>query len=1278
MAAADLTLCPDCGRSIPRDAVRGLCMVCMTQSVFDEGGTEGTSRTPGESLLSLESLPSFGLWQVLAKAGEGAFGLVYEASQEKPIHRRAALKVLKPGLDSREVLARFAAEREALAVLDHPGIARVLDAGEEEGRPWFAAEWVDGARSVTEFCKVKSLTLTERVRLFQTICEAVAHAHQRGIIHRDLKPSNILVSADGAAKVIDFGIARATEQVLAQSTLVTLAGQVLGTPAYMSPEQAAGRGAEADTRSDIYSLGAVLYELLAGAPPFPRARLESVSLHEALRIVCEEAPAKPSALKPELRGELEWITLKALEKDPARRYETAAALARDLGHWLDGSPVLAAPPSRAYQLRTFLRRHRTATIGAAAVFIALLVGLAGTTFMFLRARENSERAVQNEAAARRNASRGDHQTAQTFFDKGEPVTAVMHLARAVRTDPTNHAAAERLLAELVWTDFPRLAHPPIALPQFIRAMGFSPDGSRLAVLCHEVNFAAGMVALFDVSNGTRLGEATLHNNGVHNFAFSPDSKTLALGHRGGAVTFWNAADGSPDPTHPVLVHQSPVRHLVWITVDRLTTTEDTGDKTSSGRLWDLSSQKVLAETKPVQALAAPAISPDRTIIAWVQYDGTVSILKTETGAEISTWKTPGHGGAAFVGGAELLAVQTFHEKLRLYHVQDGLPSGEPMQSSNAALTPAASLSGMEVVTAGFDGMATQGDALTQKPMRHFPGEFMYGQFAAGGSLLALGGERQTDLLLWDMDRDRPARAALPVAGGAFAFALSPDGRWLACGGRHRRLMIYDLMPRAARPQMLPFAGQLWHAAWSADGKSFAALGTNGASAVWDAAGVRREETWPQVVAIAAPQEHAAGLRKSRAISTSDPSLADMVPECYRRDLAVGTLLSAAISPDGRRLAVGTLQHEIRVIDLTARPETPPRLIAVPRSPHQIAFSHDSTQLAAGLTDGVVLLLDAHDGSERGRWPAHTTPVTALAFLPDGRIASGAEGRGVTISPPGQRLMVPAAVRQLAVSPDGKWLVAGLADATAVLVDTATGQPHGPVLRHQSTTAAAGLLLRFSPDSRLLATGGCNDDVLRLWEIPSGRERAVLYHSNLVDEFTFDATSRRLASLCIEGTTGTLRLWDTESGLPLMPPCPLPAGDGYMSVAFNPDSTRAVVTGWRGAVFLYDLPPPLHAAPSRLADAAEAHAGWRFNDAGLRAPTLAAALYADDEATSRWLAASLEARPLSPYSTQHRAGYLQSLRDLRTVEALQEINQFQPSLNDGLLLRLRQLARPVAR
>lgn len=668
MTTASPTPCPDCGRPIPADAVRGLCPACVARVALRGGAPseDGLHRPTPHG-----AYQTHGPWHCLRLLGEGAFGLVYLAEQPAPLPRRAALKVLKHGLASREGLARFAAEREALAVLDHPGIARVLDAGETNGQPWFAAEWVEDARPFTTFCENRDLPRHDRVRLFESVCEAVAHAHQRGIIHRDLKPSNLLVGADGRARVIDFGIARALEPVLTPGTLVTLAGQVLGTPAYMPPEQAAGHGAEADTRSDIYALGAVLYETLTGRPLFPPERLERLPLHVAVRIVCEEAPAKPSTLDPTLRGELEWIVLKALEKDPARRYETAAALARDLRAWREGGTVLAAPPSRAYQARVFLRRHRTAALGVAAVFVVLAAGLAGTTAMFLRAREAGLRAVAGEAAARRAASRGDHQTAQTFFDQGQPVTAVRHLARAVRADPTYHAAAERLLAELVWTDFPRLVRPPVELPEFIRQTGFSPDGTRLAVKGNETVFDPGFVALFDTENGALLGNTTLPAAGVHHFAFSPDSATLALAQTEGTVGFWRAADGTPDPARAPLRLTHPVRHVAWVTADRLATVEDAGEATSVGRLWEIPAGRLLGEIGGLHALAVPAVSPDRSRLAWVAHDGTTHVWDTTTGRALATWTTPDRGAAVFVGDAETLAVQTFGEKLRLFRATDG-------------------------------------------------------------------------------------------------------------------------------------------------------------------------------------------------------------------------------------------------------------------------------------------------------------------------------------------------------------------------------------------------------------------------------------------------------------------------------------------------------------------------------------------------------------------------------------------------------------------------------
>ena len=415
-----------CGDNGPlRRRVEALLNASEQSGAFLEVSAAPTlRRTPAASIpLAEKPGDKVGRYKLLQQIGEGGCGVVYMAEQEEPVRRRVALKIIKLGMDTKSVIARFEAERQALAMMDHPNIAKVFDAGATEtGRPYFVMELVRGVK-ITDYCDEQKLSTRERLDLFIQVCHAIQHAHQKGIIHRDIKPSNILVTMQDCVpvpKVIDFGIVKATGgQALTDKTVFTAFEQFIGTPAYMSPEQAMMTSQDIDTRSDIYALGVLLYELLTGKTPFDAKELLAIGLDELRRTICEKEPDRPSTrlstmpgdelgttaqrrglgapkLVSQLRGDLDCVVMKALEKDRSRRYETANGFARDIERHLNNEPVVACPPSAVYRLQKMVRRNKLVFAAGSAVILALLVGFGVSTWMYFQEREARRAAVTAE------------------------------------------------------------------------------------------------------------------------------------------------------------------------------------------------------------------------------------------------------------------------------------------------------------------------------------------------------------------------------------------------------------------------------------------------------------------------------------------------------------------------------------------------------------------------------------------------------------------------------------------------------------------------------------------------------------------------------------------------------------------------------------------------------------------------------------------------------------------------------------------------------------------
>jgi serine/threonine protein kinase len=697
-----------------------------------------------------------GPYKLREQIGEGGFGLVFIAEQTQPVRRKVALKVLKPGMDTRQVVARFEAERQALALMDHPNIAKVHDGGATaSGRPFFVMELVKGV-PITEFCDQNRLTPRQRLELFVNVCQAVQHAHQKGIIHRDLKPSNVLVTRHDTTpvvKVIDFGVAKALGQELTDKTVFTGLTQMIGTPLYMSPEQAGQSGLDIDTRSDIYALGVLLYELLTGTTPFGKERFRQAAYDEIRRIIREEEPPRPSTRLSEskdslpaisaqrqtepskltklVRGELDWIVMKCLEKDRRRRYETANGLARDVQRYLQDEPVLACPPSTGYRLRKFVRRNKVRLLIAAGALVLLLVLAVGIPVHALLRQErdvavaNLERAKQAERQVQIQSHLAHARAFRHSGEVGQRFKCLKELARAARLDPSPELRLElrnEAIACLALTDL----RPHKILDGWPLARKPIFDARFEHYACPD---AQGNVSVCRVDDRQLFRIPRLARQLVWDPSFSRDGRYVTVGYQDSddawQTTVWDAVRREETSRLAgIVVAFVPQNDRAWLWLSH-----------ASGevRLHDLASGREVKRLAVGPGWHRFALHPDGGRLAVTQ-PSAVQIWDVQTGKVSDTLLTI-RGLCAWSPDGKFLAGVSEDNRIRVLNVSDGRLQSESGRMSTKIAGLLFNQGGDLLASAGWDQTLRLWNPMTCEPLLSLGGMAHQTQFDIGGRLL---------------------------------------------------------------------------------------------------------------------------------------------------------------------------------------------------------------------------------------------------------------------------------------------------------------------------------------------------------------------------------------------------------------------------------------------------------------------------------------------------------------------------------------------------------------
>ncbi len=895
-----------------------------------------------------------GKFHLLEKLGEGGFGLVYKAEQIQPIHRLVAVKILKAGMDTRQVISRFATERQTLARMEHPNISRVLDAGEtERGQPYFVMELVRGC-SITSYAKKKGLSIPQRIELFLTVCLAVNHAHQKGIIHRDLKPSNVMVmDDDGVAvpKIIDFGIAKVLQHKEVSQTLATGMDQLVGTPGYISPEQIERGSSHVDIRSDVYALGSILLELLTGKPLISDIDMAQRPFHQILRDQVELDPPRPSSREPLLKGDLDWIILKALEKDLSRRYGSADDLADDLRRYLHDEPVRATPPSRGYLFGKFVRRHRAGVAAGLAVALAVLAGGITSTALYFESEEN-------RMATLKASSVSDERLAGKLTELTDYVSSVALLCRALRTDPDNGIAAINLLSLLEYEHLIQPITSELPLPDGIteaRLVALSPQTGRVLAVSSPQLFAVAstqdVLSLWNMSSNQRVDHAMPVGVRVTALQVSGDGHHVYLAFDDGQIMRWALKDDSSMllglrmPAGKVSASQSVLCLALSGDGHMLAAGGDDG----AILIWDLRQPD-----RPGFSFQQKAPAGMRTPITSLNFDNLGTIIASASNAVVE--------GRGLTKGI-----------VSVWDVATGRPVGDSIQVEEGVGALALHRDKEMVAIGLYTGEV---HVLNYRMLKEIVPDLQHPSAVTNLSFNVdatnlIAGDGSGYLHTWDMSRGRPRFPAQGNDGEIMLMQRSSGRDILATVSRHGELQVWDTQTGEKARHRLQHG--LSKASASSDCSLLAIAPRYDAHVqVWS--------THRRMVTrrfLAAPEEE---------YRQGPPPVRD-APDMLKKAAATGWNASRSF------VATADAEGHVRVINPDSGLPTGPMIQHSP-AVGAVALSDDGRLLATSGRDQEVRLWDVATGSSTGIVIRPENFVSALAMTPDGK-------RLVTVTDDGQ-------------------------------------------------------------------------------------------------------------------------------------------------------------------------------------------------------------------------------------------------------------------------------------